>query len=194
MRHLISALVTNEPGVLASVAGMFAARGFNIDSLVVGRTEDPEMSRMVVVVEGDDNTVKQVQTQLAKLVPVAKVRDLTESAYVERDLALVRVEAPPAKRNEIIEIVNMFRGKVVDVATDSVAVEISGSEEKVEAFLSLVAEYGIREMARTGVIAMTRGHKGQMLGSQQRDFAADAAGNKRVRSFDNKSDEALPPS
>ena len=194
MRHLISALVTNEPGVLASVAGMFAARGFNIDSLVVGRTEDPEMSRMVVVVEGDDNTVKQVQTQLAKLVPVAKVRDLTESAYVERDLALVRVEAPPAKRNEIIEIVNMFRGKVVDVATDSVAVEISGSEEKVEAFLSLVGEYGIREMARTGVIAMTRGHKGEMLGSQGRNFAADAAGNKRVRSFDNKSDEALPPS
>ena len=193
MRHVISALVTNEPGVLANVAGMFAARGFNIDSLVVGRTEDPEMSRMIVVVEGDAHTIKQVQTQLAKLVPVAKVSDLSESTYVERDLALVRVDAPPAKRNEIIEVVNMFRGKVVDVATDSIAIEISGSEQKVEAFLSLVGEYGIREMARTGVIAMTRGHKGESL-TPTRNYAADAAGNKRVRSFENQSGDALPPS
>ena len=194
MRHVISALVTNEPGVLANVAGMFAARGFNIDSLVVGRTEDPEMSRMIVVVEGDANTIKQVQTQLAKLVPVAKVSDLSESKYVERDLALVRVDAPPAKRNEIIEVVNMFRGKVVDVATDTIAIEISGSEEKVEAFLSLVGEYGIREMARTGVIAMTRGYKGEMLEATARNYNADAAGNKRVRSLENQSGEALPPS
>src|SRR5437868_14953363 len=116
MRHVISALVMNEPGVLARVAGMFSARGFNIDSLVVGRTENPELSRMTIVVNADDNTLEQVRKQLAKLVEVVKVRDFKGTAYVERDLALVTISVGPEKRGEVIEIVNMFRGKVVDVS------------------------------------------------------------------------------
>ena len=115
MRHVISALVMNEPGVLANVAGMFAARGFNIDSLVVGRTENPELSRMTIVVIADDNTLEQVRKQLAKLVPVVKVRDFKDAAYIERDLALITVGVGPEHRSEVIEIVNLFRGKVVDV-------------------------------------------------------------------------------
>jgi acetolactate synthase-1/3 small subunit len=193
MRHVISALVTNEPGVLASVAGMFAARGFNIDSLVVGRTDDREMSRMTVIVEGDDNTIAQVQTQLAKLVPVAKVRDLTASTYVERDLALIKIDAPALKRNEIVELVNMFRGKVVDVAPDSITVEVTGPEQKIEAFLELVTEYGVREMARTGVIAISRGLQSDRQAQRFGDPGTRGS-QKRVRSLDAQEGEALPPS
>ncbi|HEX2970986.1 MAG TPA: acetolactate synthase small subunit, partial [Tepidisphaeraceae bacterium] len=138
MRHVISALVMNEPGVLANVAGMFAARGFNIDSLVVGRTENPELSRMTIVVTADDATLEQVRKQLAKLVPVAKVRDFKDMAYVERDLLLMTVNAGPEKRSEVVEIVNLFRGRVVDVARDSVMLELSGTEEKLEAFVELM--------------------------------------------------------
>ena len=193
MRHVISALVTNEPGVLASVAGMFAARGFNIDSLVVGRTEDEEMSRMTVVVDGDDNTIAQVREQLAKLVPVARVRDLTSSAYVERDLALLKVDAPPERRNEIIELTNMFRAKVVDVGPESMTIEISGREEKVEAFVELIAAYGITELSRTGVIAMSRGLQSEAM-AKRFNLAAPDGSSKRIRSLDNAGGEALPPS
>ncbi|MEM1012838.1 MAG: acetolactate synthase small subunit [Planctomycetota bacterium] len=193
MRHVISALVTNEPGVLANVAGMFAARGFNIDSLVVGRTEDDELSRMTVVVEGDQNVIRQVQEQLAKLVPVARVRNLTQSAYVERDLALVKIDAPPEKRHEITELVNMFRGNVVDVGPESMSVEISGREEKVEAFVDLVGPYGIQEMARTGVIAIARGTQSDRLRKRYGRVEPDDQ-SKRVRSLDNASGESLPPS
>src|SRR5438477_11366900 len=115
MRHVISALVINEPGVLANVAGMFAARGFNIDSLVVGRTEDPNLSRMTIVVNGDDNTLDQVRKQLGKLVPVVKVQDFKGTAHIERDLALITVGAGPAQRGEVIQLVALFRGRVVDV-------------------------------------------------------------------------------
>jgi acetolactate synthase-1/3 small subunit len=188
MRHVITALVTNEPGVLAHVANMFSARGFNIDSLVVGRTEDPELSRMTVVVEGDDNTIAQVREQLAKLVPVARVRDLTGTPYVERDLALIKVDAPPEKRHEITELTNMFRAKVVDVGPESMSIELSGREEKVDAFLTLVATYGIQEMARTGVIALGRGLQ------NQRVAAPIQATPRRVRSLDGGGGEALPPS
>src|SRR3954453_15124353 len=110
MRHVISALVMNEPGVLSLVAGLFSARGFNIDSLVVGRTENPELSRMTVVVDADDNTIEQVRKQLGKLVPVVKVRDFKDAASIERDLALISVGVTPDKRAEVIEIVNLFRG------------------------------------------------------------------------------------
>ncbi len=193
MRHVISALVTNEPGVLASVAGMFAARGFNIDSLVVGRTEDDELSRMTVIVEGDQNVIRQVERQLAKLVPVARVRNLTETAYVERDLALIKVDAPPEKRHEITELCNMFRGNVVDVGPESITIEISGREEKVEAFVDLVGQYGVTELARTGVIAIARGMQSQRLASR---FArkGEEGPAKRERSFANSSGDALPPS
>lgn len=157
MRHIISALVQNTPGVLAHVAGMFAARGFNIDSLVVGRTEDPQLSRMTVVVDADDRILEQVRKQLGKLVPVVKVRDFTGTAHVERDLLLVRVDSPAEKRSEIIELTNLFRGRVVDVARSSLMIELSGPEDKLEAFIDLLRPYGIRELARTGLIAMQRG-------------------------------------
>ena len=193
MRHVISALVTNEPGVLAAVAGMFAARGFNIDSLVVGRTEDSELSRMTVVVDGDDNQIDQVREQLAKLVPVARVRDLTGTAYVERDLALLKIDAPPEKRNDIVELTNMFRAKVVDVGPDSMSIEISGREEKVEAFVELIRTYGVQELTRTGVVAISRGMQSERLAKFQQAAATEGSA-RRVRSLDNAGGEALPPS
>jgi acetolactate synthase-1/3 small subunit len=190
MRHVISALVQNEPGVLASVAGLFSARGFNIDSLVVGRTENPELSRMTVVCIGDDNTLEQIRKQLGKLVPVVKVRDYKGAAYVERDLCLVTVSVGPEQRGEVIEIVGLFRGKVVDVAQQSLTIEIAGTEEKIEALVELLKPYGIRELARTGVIAMARGTQ------QAKEEAAEksAPGGKRKRSIDAPAQAALPPS
>ena len=159
MRHLITALVENQSGVLAQVAGMFAARGFNIDSLVVGRTEDASLSRMTIVVLGDDRIVEQVRKQLEKIITVVKVRDFVDIGHVERDLMLLRVHATPEQRPEIIGLVGLFRGRVVDVAKSSVMVELSGPEAKIEAFIDLVRPYGIRELARTGVIAMQRGQQ-----------------------------------
>lgn len=157
MRHVITALVMNEPGVLANVAGMFAERGFNIDSLVVGRTESTELSRMTIVVEGDEQIVDQVRKQLSKLVPVVKSRDFTSHAYVERDFALVTVNSTSDRRNEIIKLTELFRGHIVDVAKDSLMIEMSGTEEKLNAFIELLRPYGIKELSRTGVIAMERG-------------------------------------
>jgi acetolactate synthase-1/3 small subunit len=188
MRHVISALVMNEPGVLANVAGMFAARGFNIDSLVVGRTEDPKLSRMTIVCNGDDNTIDQVRKQLAKLVPVVKVRDYKGSAYLERDLALITVGAGTEQRGEVIEIVNIFRGKVVDVAPDSLVVELAGPEQKIEALVEMLKPYGIKELAQTGVIAMARGVQ------PEAPKAAAAAAGKRTRSLGAPAGVALPPS
>jgi acetolactate synthase I/III small subunit len=188
MRHVISALVMNEPGVLANVAGMFAARGFNIDSLVVGRTESPELSRMTVVVDGDENVVEQVRKQLAKLVPVVKVRDFTGSAYIERDLALITVACPPEKRSELSDLVKLFRAKVVDVSRDTIMVEITGTEGKLEALVELLKPYGVKEMARTGVIAMARGMQ------PPRDENETKTSGKRVRSLHGPAAPALPPS
>ncbi len=188
MRHVISALVMNEPGVLAGVANMFSARGFNIDSLVVGRTEDPGLSRMTIVVVGDDNTLEQVSRQLAKLVPVVQVRNFKSAAYIERDLALITIGVGPEHRREVIEVVNLFRGKVVDVAPASLIVELAGTEEKVEAFVELIRPYGIKELARTGVIAMARGTQAT------KPVAAAAPGGKRLRSMDAPATTALPPS
>ncbi len=174
MRHVISALVMNEPGVLAHVAGMFSARGFNIDSLVVGRTEDPNFSRMTIVVVADERTLDQVRKQLAKIVTVVKVRDFKDTPYVARDLMLVKISAPPATRSEIIELANLFRGHVVDVGQTSLLIEISGEEEKLDAFVELLRPYGIREMARTGVIAMPRGASSVTPGAEE-EVKADLA-------------------
>jgi len=157
MKHVITALVQNQPGVLAHISGMFAARGFNIDSLVVGRTEDAELSRMTIVVLGDDNVLEQVRKQLGKVIPVVKVRDFTNTENVQRDLLLIRVHAPAEKRPAVVDLVNLFRGRVADVARNSVVIELTGTEDKIEAFIDLVRPYGIRELARTGVIAMLRG-------------------------------------
>src|SRR5687768_7210393 len=135
MRHVISALVINEPGVLANVANMFSARGFNIDSLVVGRTEDPQYSRMTIVVVADDNTLDQVRKQLAKLVPVVAVQDFQGSAFVERDLALITVSAGPEKRIEVSNLTALFGGKVVDVAPETMLLELTGGEEEMDRFI-----------------------------------------------------------
>ena len=156
MKHIISALVENKPGVLAHVAGMFAARAFNIDSLVVGRTEDPQLSRMTIVVIGDDRVLEQVRKQLAKIVPVVKVQDFAGQPVVARDLMLIVISAPPEKRSEILSLIEMFRGKVVDIGQKFVMVEISGPEAKIEAFINVCKPYGIKSVARTGTIAMPR--------------------------------------
>ncbi len=156
MKHIISALVENKPGVLAHVAGMFAARAFNIDSLVVGRTEDPKLSRMTIVVVGDDRVVEQVRKQLAKIVPVVKVQDFAGQPMVARDLMLITISAPPDKRPEILSLIEMFKAKVVDISTRQLMVEVSGPESKIEAFIDACKPYGIKNVARTGTIAMPR--------------------------------------
>jgi acetolactate synthase-1/3 small subunit len=157
MRHVLSALVQNTPGVLAQVSGMLATRGFNIDSLAVGETEDPELSRMTFVVHGDDTVLDQVRKQLDKLITVVKVDDISSQNYVERDLMLIKVNAGAPQRNEIALLVEMFRARVVDVSASNVMVEISGQESKIEAFIELMRPYGILELARTGRIALVRG-------------------------------------
>ncbi len=156
MKHIISALVENKPGVLAHVAGMFAARAFNIDSLVVGRTEDPKLSRMTIVVVGDDKVVEQVRKQLAKIVPVVKVQDFVGQPVVARDLMLITLSAPPDKRPEILSLIEMFKARVVDIGVKQLMVEVSGPETKIEAFIDACKPYGIKNVARTGTIAMPR--------------------------------------
>ncbi|MFZ5832506.1 MAG: acetolactate synthase small subunit [Planctomycetota bacterium] len=159
MRHVLSALVHNVPGVLSHIAGMLASRGYNIDSLAVGETEDPRLSRMTFVVVGDDNVLEQVRKQLEKIVTVVRVDDVSSVEHVERDLMLIKVGAPPGKRGEIAELADIFRGRIVDVACDAVIIEISGTERKIEAFIELMRPFSILELARTGRIAMIRGSK-----------------------------------
>ena len=159
MKHIISALVENKPGVLAHVAGMFAARGFNIDSLVVGRTEDPDLSRMTIVVIGDDRIVEQVRKQLAKIVPVVKVQDFVGQPVVARDLMLIVVSCTPEQRPELLSLIEVFRAKVVDIGHKFIMIEVSGPEDKIEAFINVCRPYGIKNVARTGTIAMPRHEK-----------------------------------
>jgi acetolactate synthase I/III small subunit len=158
-RHVLSALVQNQPGVLAHVSGMFASRGFNIESLAVGETEDPHLSRITVVVVGDDRHLEQVRKQLEKIVTVVAVQDISREDFVERDLMLIKVDATPDRRAELQGLVQIFRGRIVDVGPEQVMVEISGQEKKIEAFVEAVRPYGIRELARTGRIAMVRGSR-----------------------------------
>lgn len=156
MRHLLSALVQNQPGVLAQVAGMLASRGFNIDSLAVGETEDANLSRMTFVVRGDNRHLEQVRKQLEKVVTIVAVRDISSEAFVERDLMLVKVECPPDRRGELRDLVEIFRGRIVDVSRTALMVEISGTEKKIEAFIDVLRGYKIIELARTGRIALVR--------------------------------------
>src|SRR3712207_1658747 len=152
MRHVLSALVQNQPGVLAHISGMLASRAFNIDSLAVGETENPDLSRMTFVVHGDDNVLEQVRKQLDKIVTVVKVHDISSEDFVERDLMLISVQVPPSRRVEISLLIEMFRGRVVDIGIGSMMAEISGQENKIEAFIDLMRPYGILELARTGRI------------------------------------------
>ena len=158
MRHVLSAVVQNVPGVLAHISGMLASRGYNIDSLAVGETEDPHFSRMTFVVVGDDSVLEQVRKQLEKIVTVVGVLDISSKDFVERDLMLMKVGvASGAARSEIKELVEIFRGRIVDVGPEELMIEISGQERKVEAFVELMRPFGIKELVRTGRIAMVRG-------------------------------------
>ncbi len=159
MKHVISVLVENKVGVLSRITGLFSGRGFNIESLAVGETEDTNISRMTIVVSGDDSILEQVRKQLGKVVDTIKVTDYTGTDHVERNLILIKVSALPGKRNEIIELVDVFRGKIIDVGQKDMIVEISGPEDRLEAVLNLLRPYGIKEVARTGRIAMNRGPK-----------------------------------
>jgi acetolactate synthase-1/3 small subunit len=160
--HTISVLVNNHPGVLARVAGLFSRRGFNIDSLAVGETEDPAYSRMTIVVRADDRQLEQVTKQLFKLIDVIKLTDLTSEEAVTRELVLIKVAAADAaKRTELLQIVDIFRAKVVDVSESSLMVEITGDESKVEGLIQLLRPYGLREIVRTGKIALMRAAKGR---------------------------------
>jgi acetolactate synthase-1/3 small subunit len=157
MRHVLSAVVQNVPGVLAHISGMLASRGYNIDSLAVGETEDPNLSRMTFVIVGDDRVLEQIRKQLEKIVTVVRVLDVSAQDFVERDLMLLKVRAVPGgKRSEIRELVEIFRARIVDVGAEEVMIEISGRESKIEAFIERMRGYGITELVRSGRIAMVR--------------------------------------
>jgi acetolactate synthase I/III small subunit len=159
-RHVISALVENKTGVLARVSGMFSGRGFNIHSLAVAPTMDPEFSRMTIVTHGNPQIIEQIIKQLRKLINVVKVQDLTMGDYVDREMVLIRVRATGPKRAEALNITDIFRGKVVDVTHDTLTIEVSGAQGKIEAMLELLAPIGIMELMRTGMVAIPRAKKG----------------------------------
>ena len=156
-KHVLSILVENKPGVLTRIAGLFARRGFNIDTLVVGPTDDPTMSRITLTLDGATHPIDQVTKQLHKLVNVIKIRDLEPTETVARELALFKVSADGANRAEVMQMVEIFRGKIIDVSRRSVIIEVTGSWEKIEAFERMVRPFGLVEMARTGEIAISRG-------------------------------------
>ncbi|ABE51674.1 acetolactate synthase small subunit [Methanococcoides burtonii] len=161
MRHTLAVLVENKYGVLARVAGLFSRRGFNIDSLAVGTTEDPTLSRMTIIVSGDDHVLEQVMKQLNKLIDVIRVIDLSSEEFVERELALIKVNTDASNRAEIIQIVNIFRARTIDVASKSLTIEVTGDVEKIKAIQTLLKPFGIKELARTGIVALNRGSKSQ---------------------------------
>lgn len=155
-KHTLSVMVENEPGVLSRVAGLFSGRGFNIYSLNVAPTLEKNVSLMTIVAEGDDGIIEQIVKQLRKLVPTIKVKDLTELKSVEREMVLLKVNAEDSKRAEILRIVDIFRCKVVDVSPDEVTIEVTGDEGKISALVNLLTRFGIKEIARTGYVAMQR--------------------------------------
>jgi acetolactate synthase-1/3 small subunit len=159
MRHVLSVLVENKFGVLARVAGLFSGRGFNIDSLSVAETLDPKFSRMTIVTRGDDMIIEQIHKQLNRLINVMKVVDVTGEDYVDRELILVKVSADPDKRAEILRMTEIFRGRVVDVSPKTYTIEVTGTESKIKAFLEMIKPLGLREIARTGKVAISRGQK-----------------------------------
>ena len=159
-KHTLIALMEDKPGVLNRVSNLFRRRNYNIQSLAVGHSETPDISRMTVVVDGDNRVVEQVVKQLSKLINVTEVVDVTDRPAVIRELALVKVKAGPGKRSEIIELAQVFRGRIVDVGPDSMTVEITGAEDRVNSLVSLLHPYGIEELARTGRVAMVRSGNG----------------------------------
>jgi acetolactate synthase I/III small subunit len=156
-RYVLSALVQNHAGVLSRVSGLFSRRGYNIDSLTVGETQEPGVSRMTIVVRGDESTIEQIQKQLEKLVEVGAVRRLEGSKAVYRELALIKVSASHQSRPDIVQIASIFRARIVDVSIDALTIEVTGDQEKVDGLIELLQPYGIRELARTGIAALERG-------------------------------------
>ncbi len=159
MKHTLAILVENKPGVLTRIAGLFSRRGFNIESLAVGVTENPDTSRMTIVVSGDDKILEQVMKQLNKLIDVIRVSDLPPEESVNRELALIKVGVDSNTRAEVMQIVDVFRAKIVDVGIKSLVVEVTGDESKIHAMEQLLRQFGIKEMVRTGKVAMNRGAK-----------------------------------
>ncbi|MDP2891813.1 MAG: acetolactate synthase small subunit [Bacillota bacterium] len=158
-KHVLSVFVVNHPGVLSRVSGLFSRRGFNINSLSVGETEDPEFSRITIVVEGDNYALEQITRQLAKLFDVKRVTQFKPDASVCRELLLIKVKSAPEHRSLIIEAANIFRAKTVDLGADSIIIELTGESSKIDAFIDLMRPYGILEIARTGLTALERGSK-----------------------------------
>lgn len=161
-KHTLVAMVEDKPGVLNRVSSLLRRRSFNIDSIAVGHTEMSNLSRMTIVVQGDDSKVEQARKQLDKIIEVVKIVDITSSESVSRELALIKVKATASTRSEIIQIVDIFRANIVDVSSDSVMVEVTGDEDKIKSLLELLRGFGIREIARTGRIALTRGGIGPL--------------------------------
>lgn len=162
-KHTLIALVEDKPGVLNRMASLFRRRGFNIESIAVGHSELPHLSRMTIVVNGSASMLEQVRKQLDKVIDVVKVTDITEYNIVTRELALIKVKASSATRSEIMQVVDIFRANIVDVAADSVTIEVTGDEAKIKSLFNLLRGFGIKEVARTGCIAMTRGGRGALL-------------------------------
>ncbi len=159
MKHTVAVLVENKPGVLARVSGLFSRRGFNIESLAVGVTENADTSRMTIVVSGDDKVLEQVMKQLNKLIDVIRVSDIPPEDSVNRELALIKVGVDSTTRAEVMQIVDIFRAKIVDVGVKSLIVEVTGDESKINAIEQLLRQFGVKEMVRTGKVAMNRGAK-----------------------------------
>jgi acetolactate synthase-1/3 small subunit len=157
MKHTLVALVEDKPGVLNRVANLFRRRGFNIDSITVGHSEKPDISRMTIVVDGSGASVEQVRKQLDKLIETVKVQDITSEGIVAREMALIKVKATSTTRSEIMQIVDIFRANIVDVSMESLIIEVTGDEEKLDSLLNLLRTFEIKEVVRTGRIAMTRG-------------------------------------
>jgi acetolactate synthase-1/3 small subunit len=157
MQHIISALVENHFGVLARISALFSARGFNIDSLAVGETHDPSISRMTIVVTGEDRIIEQVDKQLNKLIDVIKVTDMTEEDHVERELLLLKVSHNTKNRSEIIQLVEIFKARIIDYGPKTLTIEVVGTSDKILSFIDIMRPFGIKELARTGRIALPRG-------------------------------------
>jgi len=157
MRHVISVLVENHFGVLTRIAGMFSSRGFNIDSLAVGETTDPTISRITIVSHGDDSVIEQIVKQLRKLVDVIRVQDITRESHIERELVLAKVKCAKETRAEIMQMVSIFRARIVDVSAESLVIELVGTQDRIGALLQLLEPYGILEVAKTGAIGLARG-------------------------------------
>ena len=157
MKHIIAVIVENKSGVLTRIAGLFSRRSFNIDSLSVGATDNPEYSRMTITVEGDRDVLEQVIKQLSKLINVIRVSELDPAESLERELAVIKVSVDRESRSEIMQIVNIFRARIIDVSQRSMIIEVTGDEEKVDAIIQLLRQFGIKELARTGKVSMIRG-------------------------------------